>query len=314
MWLGVFFVAKKSGKLRIILDTRDLNGVFAPPPYTGLPTADALRAIETNPDGTVWFAGSDISDCFYRFGVSGGLDEYLSLPGILGSEVESIARRHRLPLRAKLVPCLKVLPMGWSWSFFFAQKVNEARIVNCGLFPCRFTSDKQPGSKLDSDESKIALYVDNNLVMGRDREAVIAGANKIAADLDGAAQDTHEAFEGSECDFVGLRFDRRHQRVRMKWERVWRICMAVQYVLDRGVAGGHDTQVLVGISRGPCFSIVRLLPFCRRCMLLHAWEPSLFVFGIVSGASCARLPTCCPCSFLQYGHRLVRESYVHRLV
>ena len=30
-WLGVFFVAKKNGKLWIILDTRDVNGVFAPP-------------------------------------------------------------------------------------------------------------------------------------------------------------------------------------------------------------------------------------------------------------------------------------------
>ena len=86
-WLGVFFVAKKSGKLRIILDTRDVNGVFAPPPYTGLPTAVALTAIETDPDETVWFAGSDVSDCFYRLGVPEGLDEYLSLPGILGSEV-----------------------------------------------------------------------------------------------------------------------------------------------------------------------------------------------------------------------------------
>ena len=44
-WLGVFFVAKKNGKLRIILDTRDVNGVFAPPPYTGLPTA-AAEAIQ----------------------------------------------------------------------------------------------------------------------------------------------------------------------------------------------------------------------------------------------------------------------------
>ena len=71
-WLGVIFVAKKNGKLRIILDTRNLSGVFAPLPYTGLPTASALTAIETCPDETVWFAGSDISDCFYRLCVPEG--------------------------------------------------------------------------------------------------------------------------------------------------------------------------------------------------------------------------------------------------
>ena len=66
-------MAKKSGKLQIILDTRDVYGVFAPPPYTGSPTAAALTAIETNPDETRWFDGSDISDCFYRLGVPEGL-------------------------------------------------------------------------------------------------------------------------------------------------------------------------------------------------------------------------------------------------
>ena len=239
-------MANKNGKFRIILDTRDFNGVFAPPPYTGLPTAAALTAIETNPDESVWFAGSDISDRFYRLGVPEGLDEYFSLPGILGSEVEEIARRYRLPMRAKLVPCLKVLPMGWSWSLYFAQKVHETRILSLDYKPHQFISDKQPGSLLGDDKSKIAVYVDNNLVIGHNREAVAQGARDIAADLDSAALDTHEAFEGSECDFVGLHFDGQRHRVRMKWDRVWRIRMAVKYILDRGVASGHDIQVLVG--------------------------------------------------------------------
>ena len=78
----------------------------------------------------------------------------------LGSEIESIARPHRLPIRAKLVPCLKVLPMGWSWRLYFAQKVHAARIANCGLDPRQLISDKQPGWKLDSAESKIVCAWD----------------------------------------------------------------------------------------------------------------------------------------------------------
>ena len=247
-WLGVFFVAKKNGKLRIILDTRDVNGVFKPPPYTGLPTAAALTSIETNPDETIWFAGADIADCFYRLEVPLGLDEYFSLPGILGSEVEAIARKHRLPLRAKLVPCLKVLPMGWSWSLYFAQQVHEARILKCGFEARQFIRDKVPGSKLDAESDKVAVYVDNHLVMGESRERVVAGSMAIAADLNAVDLDTHEAFEDCECDFVGLHFDGRpgRHRVRLKWDRVWRIRLAIMYILDCDFASGKDIQVVVG--------------------------------------------------------------------
>eukprot|EP00973_Karenia_brevis_P032452 4475841-Karenia_brevis.AAC.1 len=48
--LGTFFVAKKSGGLRIIFGTRLLNCSFKDPPSTAPPSAAAFSNIETDKD------------------------------------------------------------------------------------------------------------------------------------------------------------------------------------------------------------------------------------------------------------------------
>ena len=45
--LGIFFVQKKSGQLRLIFDTRRMNLDFKEPPKTDLPSADAFTRLET---------------------------------------------------------------------------------------------------------------------------------------------------------------------------------------------------------------------------------------------------------------------------
>ena len=58
--LGVFFVKKKSGRLRMILDTRDCNCFFKKPAATHLPSGCAFGRLEASPDKLVYFAAGDI--------------------------------------------------------------------------------------------------------------------------------------------------------------------------------------------------------------------------------------------------------------
>ena len=74
-YLGVFFVKKKTGKLRIIFDTRDVNNLFRPPPTTRLPTAAAFSRLESGGVDEIWFAAGDIEDCFYHIGMPEGLEQ-----------------------------------------------------------------------------------------------------------------------------------------------------------------------------------------------------------------------------------------------
>ncbi|CAK0857972.1 unnamed protein product [Prorocentrum cordatum] len=65
--IGVFFAAKKDGKIRVIFDARVCNYSFKDPLSTRLPTASSLSQVET--DGPVFVAAGDINAAFYRMGL-----------------------------------------------------------------------------------------------------------------------------------------------------------------------------------------------------------------------------------------------------
>ena len=177
-WLGCFFVMKKSGKLRIILDTRDVSCLFYTPPHTPLPTGAALGSIESDGDRYMFFAGADISDYFYRLGVPDGMEEFFSLPGLTADFLPDIAKLLRVPKHARLVPCFKVLPMGWSWSLYIAQAVHECRILRLGILPGQVIQDRKPGVSLHDGDTKAAVYVDNHLFVGHNQDDVFLELTK----------------------------------------------------------------------------------------------------------------------------------------
>ena len=46
--------------------------------------------------------------------------------------------------------------------------------------------------------------------------------------------------------WMGFHFDGNAHQIRLSWTRVWRLRYAIEYVLKRGFASGHDIQVLLG--------------------------------------------------------------------
>ncbi|CAK0851426.1 unnamed protein product [Prorocentrum cordatum] len=79
--IGVFCVAKKSNRLRLIFDTRTANAYFTDPPATALPSAAAFAGLEA-PGGRVVVAAGDIDNAFYRMLMPEGLCRYFRLPPI----------------------------------------------------------------------------------------------------------------------------------------------------------------------------------------------------------------------------------------
>eukprot|EP00974_Lingulodinium_polyedra_P114714 11108736-Lingulodinium_polyedra.AAC.1 len=63
-----FFVTKKSGKLRLILDCRATNELFVGPPGVALCSAEGLARLELPcEEDMVYTASGDVADCFHRF-------------------------------------------------------------------------------------------------------------------------------------------------------------------------------------------------------------------------------------------------------
>ena len=76
--LGVFFVKKKENRLRLFVDCRKANGLFAPRPSVELLSGDGLSRIEVDSSGLAHGVSpglhhgcADVADCFHRMRHSG---------------------------------------------------------------------------------------------------------------------------------------------------------------------------------------------------------------------------------------------------
>ena len=80
--LGIFFVAKKDGRIRIIFDTRILNTKFRDPPSTRLPSAAAISSLEVPSHSELYVATGDLANAFYCFSVPDDISDMFSMPSI----------------------------------------------------------------------------------------------------------------------------------------------------------------------------------------------------------------------------------------
>jgi hypothetical protein len=104
--LGIFFIRKKDGSLRIIFDARLLKLQFVDPLSVQLPTAGALCNMEVADGQELEVAACDVSTAFYRMRVPPSLGKRFTLPAI---DAKYLGIRG---YSGMLKPSLTVLPMG----------------------------------------------------------------------------------------------------------------------------------------------------------------------------------------------------------
>jgi len=84
--VGLFFVKKKSGQLRLIIDARRPNDLFDEPPGVDMVTSEGLGRIEVvgaplGDDGVPLFCGTaDVADAFHRMVMPRWLGDFFGLP------------------------------------------------------------------------------------------------------------------------------------------------------------------------------------------------------------------------------------------
>ena len=87
--IGVLFVKKKENRLRLIVDCREANALFAPPPPVELLSGDGLSRIEVDFSGLVrgeslrlHYGCADVADCCHRVCLSGDSQCFLLARGV----------------------------------------------------------------------------------------------------------------------------------------------------------------------------------------------------------------------------------------
>lgn len=133
---GVFFVKKKDGRQRMVIDSRVSNRRFRDPPGVALSTTETFTRLEHRGAG-LWIAESDVDSCFHRLRIDEELGRYFCLPPVMAGELGVCAAQGQAVGGLDLVwPCLAVAPMGWTWSLYFAQSINRdvvARSLSDGV-------------------------------------------------------------------------------------------------------------------------------------------------------------------------------------
>ena len=155
-----FFVAKKSGKLRLVLDCRASNKLFAKPPDIALAAGYTFAQLELPT------AQSDIRDYFYSIGLPPGLRPSFCLPRVRSADLGGLLSGE-LAGHEWVFPQMKVVPMGWSWSMWVAQRIHQhiaASSIQCP--PSQVLVDGRPAPDLSSRRPVLIPYADNLNVCG----------------------------------------------------------------------------------------------------------------------------------------------------
>ena len=182
--LGVFFVRKKNGKLRLIVDCRQVNAVFKTPPKGHVVSSAVFGDIEQHINEQMYIAESDIRDFFYRLGIGDEMSDFFALEPVSVEQLRPLLTPDELNKWGHLLtghevyPCLRVLPMGFSWSFYIAQEAHR-HVTSISLPNTSLLQDNVPVPNLGRDGGLTVIYADNASHIGTDADSVNVRAQKL---------------------------------------------------------------------------------------------------------------------------------------
>ncbi|CAK0822825.1 unnamed protein product, partial [Prorocentrum cordatum] len=180
---GLFFVRKKSGKQRMVIDCRRANCWFRRPSTVALATGSALEELAV-PEGEQLYVGHvDICDAFYHFGLPEAFRDYFALPAVKAGDVGlTVLGGRSLAPGSRVWPVLAVLPMGWSHALCWCQTIHRGIVSSIpALLDVPFMSAKSVVPPVQP--LAMTIYVDNVLALGTDPEAVSRAVKLVNAAL-----------------------------------------------------------------------------------------------------------------------------------
>ena len=244
--VGVFFVAKKSGRLRMIVGCRRINQRMRRPPRTRLASSAAFCEVQIPGEAGLRYASHDVADCFYQFRIPKRLSRMLGMHPVRAGEI-GISRVEGVPVSydTMIAPVICVLPMGFSFALHWAQQAHLNVLHRSGSVRAdSLLVDFAPPPDMARDTGHV-VYVDNGVFACCVEGAPGAAQAACAAALEAAGLPVHEVTEESvELETLGLSLSSRSARVRP--HRRWRLKRATEAFLGKRVVSGRQLEVLAG--------------------------------------------------------------------
>ena len=170
-------------------------------------------------------------------------------------------------------PCINVLPMGFSWSFFLVQHIHQSAVLrSLSISEQDLFLDGRPPPHISSSGIYSMPYCDNIHSISSDKSSCNEGKQRIVSELAGQGFTIHEEEDASTLfNTLGGVVDGDSGRVGMTSRRAWDLIYAFEYVAER-VVSREVVQKLLGhamffstINRGGMSVFRRLYDFVEHC-------------------------------------------------
>ncbi|CAK0819174.1 unnamed protein product, partial [Prorocentrum cordatum] len=247
--VGVFFVKKKSGRLRLIVDARAVNQALKRPPTIHMASTAALVNMEVEDGAQLEFSIQDIADCFYQFRAPDYMVPWFGMRPLRARQlgvmvVDGLA----VSEGAWVCPCLRVLPMGFAWAMRWTQQAHRELLRRGGLGGIESELvDRQIAPSVDSPQVPRVVYVDNEIFVSS-RPGATRGARRQAAKvMTEAGLPLHEVEESKTVvEALGLELDGLKLRARLARAKRWRLGLGTQALLRRRRVAGREVEQMIG--------------------------------------------------------------------
>ena len=265
--IGLFFVAKKNGSLRMIIDARPANSVFRKPPHTPLCNSEVFANIESTESCGVSFEDltaasslpvylgmADVDNCFHRIRIDEGLGQYFCLPSLFSAKELDIVGQTvsgvTLSASSQVRVCCQSLPMGFGWSLYFAQRINETRMQQSKLLDhSQLVNDNNRTIVFNRRETSLFhfVYVDNLGVLALRQEQVENVMEDLECLFSGGGLSLHEKSVGTDRqESLGTSLDCRRQVTALTVKRFWRLYKSISAILRRKKISGMCLEIVLG--------------------------------------------------------------------
>ena len=247
-----FFVVKKNGRLRLVLDCRAVNQRFRDPPPLKMAAGSTWGNVNLPPGETLYIAQSDIKDYFYSLPLPRHLQPFFCLPGIssqaLGDWKVGTDQIHGSGGGGLVYPMFVVTPMGWSWAMYWAQRIHSFQAcLGAGLDPSREMAEGLPCPDLSSGEPIMIAYADNLNIAGISKEKVQSAKDGAVSHLRQCGFVVHEELDAvSSANSLGFHVDGISGRVSPIPAKLGKIVAALRWLSKDPKISGKFVEKIIG--------------------------------------------------------------------
>ena len=201
----------------------------------------------------LYVAQSDITNYFHCLEMPSELRRLFSMPSIPSYLLKDwgvpASRGGGCDNEGQCFPCLRVVPMGWSWAMWLAQRIHQEQcLVASGLGMDRLLTDRRPAPSLEGTEAPVIMpYADNLNIAGTNKAQDTK--DNVARHLRSLSFSVHEELDAcTTADSLGYRIDGETGVVQPIPNKLAKVRRAFAWLSRRAKITGKLVERLIGHS------------------------------------------------------------------